>query len=89
MESMPDGKLGYSEIRSVNENKSMAVLLKVKNEPENTVSTPEDFMAEYYPGNGSIAYEEAMTIRHPILQCAINTRAPSMMRTGKLMLWYA
>lgn len=62
MESMPDGKLGYSEIRSVNENKSMAVLLKVKNEPENTFSTPEDFMAEYYPGNGSIAYEEAMTI---------------------------
>ena len=61
-ESMPDGKCGYSEIRSINDGKSMAVLIKARNDSQNAFQTPKDFMAEYYPGNGSIDYEENMVI---------------------------
>ena len=51
MESMPDGKLGYSEIRSVNENKSMAVLIKARNESlRMPFPTPEGFHGRILPG---------------------------------------
>lgn len=62
LESMPDGKLGYSELRMTNEGKSMALALKVANTEAHTTGTPQDFVSEYYAINGAIDSEESLSI---------------------------
>ena len=62
LESMPDGKLGYSELRMTNEGKSMALALKVANTEAHTTGTPQDFVSEYYAINGAVDSEETLLI---------------------------
>ena len=62
LESMPDGKLGYSELRMTNEGKSMALALKVANTEAHTTGTPQDFVSEYYAINGAVDSEESLSI---------------------------
>lgn len=62
LESMPDGKLGYSELRMTNEGKSMALALKVANTEAHTTDTPQDFVSEYYAINGAVDSEESLSI---------------------------
>lgn len=62
LESMPDGKLGYSELRMTNEGKSMALALKVANTEAHTTGTPQDFVSEYYAINGAVNSEESLSI---------------------------
>lgn len=62
LESMPDGKLGYSELRMTNEGKSMALALKVANTEAHTTGTPQDFVSEYYAVNGAVDSEESLSI---------------------------
>lgn len=62
LESMPDGKLGYSELRMTNEGKSMALALKVANTEAHTTGTPQDFVSEYYAINGAVDSEESISI---------------------------
>lgn len=62
-DSMVDGKGGYSETRSVNEGKSMAVLIKLSRAETEaaSISSPRDFMAQYYP-IGDVTTEEETAI---------------------------
>ena len=62
LEAMPDGKLGYSELRMTNEGKSMALALKVANTEAHTTDTPQDFVSEYYAINGAVDSEESLSI---------------------------
>lgn len=62
LESMPDGKLGYSELRMTDEGKSMALALKVANTEAHTTGTPQDFVSEYYAINGAVDSEESLSI---------------------------
>lgn len=62
LESMPDGKLGYSELRMTIEGKSMALALKVANTEAHTTGTPQDFVSEYYAINGAVDSEESLSI---------------------------
>ena len=62
LESMPDGKLLFSELRMTNEGKSMALALKVANTEAHTTGTPQDFVSEYYAINGAVDSEESLPI---------------------------
>lgn len=62
LESMPDGACGYSELRRINDGKSMALALKVANTEAHTTGTTQDFVSEYYAIHGAIDSEESIMI---------------------------
>lgn len=62
LEAMPDTKCGYTEMRTVNEGKSTALVLKVANTEACTMGSFSDFVSEYYAINDSTDSEKALSI---------------------------